>query len=232
MPIRNSREIPKVQARHRWAFNIKAGVDIESTLGLPNQVTNLAVLTSNGQALPTIGGSSGLGKLMDVGTIEQVDVGQSREVTQRFGFNADPTQPFQVAPHGSLFTLKLTRIALKVLPEVEASFEFFPSNLLMQQLPFVIEMIDSADGNPDNFIRHYAFGCWFVGKSARYDVNSREDTRLIEVADVKPGRVLTFDPSFAGNWKTQSASAALGIAFQAAQSNAAAANQLENFNLT
>jgi len=230
MPERKTREIPKTEARQRWAVELYAGLDLESTLGLPNQATDLAVLGTNGQAFPTLGGSSGLGKLLPVGTAESWDVGQSRNVTQRTGFNANPLQPFQTVPHGSVFTLKLSRVVLKKLPEVEASFQFFPSNLLLQQLPFVVEITDIGDGDPSTFIRHVIFGCWFTDSMVKYDLN-RDDTKLIQTASITPGRVITFDPSFAGGAVVQSASALAGIALQALQSNQTVNNLLEDFEL-
>jgi hypothetical protein len=232
MPIRTQLEIPKTESRHRWNFNIRAGLDLESTLGIPNQATELAAIGSEagigGSLTSTLGGLVGL---TEVGTVESVDIGQKRDVTQRIGFNSNPLQPFQTVPHGSIFTLKLSRVVLKKLPEVEASFQFLPSNLLLQQLPFVIEMVDAGDGDPSTFIRHIIYGCWFTESQVRYDVVSKDDTRLIQNATIIPGRVLTFDPSFAGSPAVQGISALSGIAFQAIQSNEAAKNLLEDFEL-
>ena len=231
MPIRREREIPKTEARHKWAIDIYAGVDLEATLGLPNQATDLAILASGGQAFPSLGGSAGLGKLLPVGTVEDLTVGQTRTVTQRMGFNANPLQPFQTVPHGSLFTLKLSRVVLKKLPEVEASFQFLPSNLLLQQLPFILDLTDVGDGDPSTFIRHIISGCWFTDTSVKYDVINKDDTKLIQTASITPGRVITFDPSFGGSPVVQTASVLAGIAFQALQSNQAASNLLEDYEL-
>jgi hypothetical protein len=232
MPERDSIEIPYTEARLKWAVNIRAGIDLESTLGLTNQATNMLQLAAAGLATPTVGVLGTLGGLQEVGTAEDIDLGNNRDVTQRIGFNSDPTQPFQVAPHGAIFTLQLSRIVLKVLPPVEASFNFFPSNLLFQQLPFVIELQDIADANPANFVTHYIYGCWFAGRKVRYSVSTKDDTRLIETATVIPGRVVTVDPSFAGGVAVQSAQQALGGLFNLSQSNQAAANVLENFQLS
>jgi hypothetical protein len=235
MPIRTQLEIPKTESRHRWNFNIRAGLDLESTLGIPNQATELAAIGSEIGIGGVVGSAfqnlSGLAGLTEVGTIESIDIGQKRDVTQRSGFNSNPLQPFQTVPHGSIFALKLSRVVLKKLPEVEASFQFLPSNLLLQQLPFVIEMVDAGDGDPSTFIRHLIYGCWFSDTNVRYDVVSKDDTRLIQGATIIPGRVLTFDPSFAGNPAIQGASALAGLAFQAIQSNEAAKNLLEDFEL-
>jgi hypothetical protein len=231
MPIRTDLEIPKTEARHRWAINILAGLDLESTLGLPNQATDLTVLGSNGDALPTLGGSAGLGKLLPVGTVESLDVGQSRAITQRIGFNANPLQPFQTVPHGALFTLKLSRVVLKKMPEVEASFQFLPSNLLLQQLPFVIDMTDVGDGDPSTFTRHLIFGCWFADSNVKYDVIDRDNTKLIQSVTIMCGRSITFDQSFAGSQDVQLKSAVTGVLFQAAQTNAATKNLLEDYEL-
>jgi hypothetical protein len=125
----------------------------------------------------------------------------------------------------------LSRVVLKKLPEVEASFQFLPSNLLLQQLPFVIDIDDIGDEDIENRVRHIIFGCWFTDSAVRYDVTSKDDTRLIQTATVRPGRVITFDPSFAGSPTTQLAGAAAGVLFQAIQSIPAAQNLLEDFEL-
>jgi len=233
MPIRKNLEIPKVEARHKWAIDIYAGLDLESTLGLPNQATDIAATFSGASALPTLGGSAGLGKLLPVGSVESIDIGQHRDVTQRVGFNGNPLQPFQTVPHGSIFSIKLSRVVLKKLPEVEASFQFLPSNLLLQQLPFVLQLTDVGDSSsdPTNHIKHVIFGCWFTDTAVRYDVTSKDDTKLIQSATITPGRVLTFDPSFAGSVAVQSGSLAAGLLFQIAQSNESVSNLLEDYEL-
>ncbi len=233
MPERKSPdlEIPKVEARHKWAATMYAGLDLESALGLPNQATDLAALGTSGAAFPSLGGSSGVGKLLEVGSIEKVELGQKREVTQRTGFNANPLQPFQTVPHGVLFSLRLSRVVLKKLPEVEATFQFLPSNLLLQQLPFVIELRDVGDGDPANFVRHIIYGCWFTESSVTYDVISKDDTKLIQSATIMPGRVITLDPSFAGSPSVQAGSSIGGSLFQALQANQQAQNLLEDFEL-
>ncbi len=226
MPARDSQqlEIPKVEARHKWGASIYAGLDLESTLGIPNQVADLA-------AFAGAGSTSGLSKLLEVGSVEGLDLGQRREATQRTGFNSNPLQPFQVAPHGSVFTLKLSRVVLKKLPEVEAAFQFLPSNLLLQQLPFVLDVRDVGDGDPSTLIRHVIYGCWFTDSGIKYDVLSRDDTKLIQNVSIMPGRVLTFDPSFGGSPTVQGGSAAAGLLFNLLQSNGAAQNLLEDFEL-
>jgi len=233
MPIRTKLEQPKTEGRQRWAITMLAGLDLEATLGIPPQVSDLAATTSEAFAAGASGNVAGLGTLKPVGTVQSLDLGQNRTITQRMGFNANPLQPFQTVPHGSLFTLKLSRVVLKKLPEVEASFQFLPSNLLLQQLPFVLDITDVGDiDDPSTYIRHVIYGCWFSDSAVKYDVTSTDDTRLIQSVTITPGRVLTFDPSFGGNPTVQAASAGLGAIFSTLQDSDSARNLLEDFELS
>jgi len=232
MPVRTKLAQPKTEGRQRWAITLLAGLDLESTLGIPNQISDLAATGAEAFRAGDAGNVAGLGTLKEVGTVQNLDLGQNRDITQRMGFNQNSLQPFQTVPHGSLFSLKLSRVILKKLPEVEASFQFLPSNLLLQQLPFVLDITDLGDiDDPSTYVRHVIYGCWFSESSVKYDVTSTDDTRLIQSVSIIPGRVLTFDPSFAGNPTVQAASIGVGALFSTLQSNNTVRNLLEDFEL-
>ena len=94
-------------------------------------------------------------------------------------------------------------------------------------------MQDIADANPANFVTHVIYGCWFVGRRVKYDTTSKGDTRLIEQVSVVPGRSDPLRPVRGGQPGGPGRTPRpLGILFQASQSNQAAANLLENFQLS
>ncbi len=226
MAVRNTPGAPRVGARQRWAASLKAGPDLEYLLGIPSGTTDLFA-----------GGAAASGKiaslvsaLKDVATVESVDFPQARGVKERYAFGINPLEPFQNVPQQVSRSLKMNRILLKKLPDVERIFSFGPANILNQQVPFLIQLLDNGDGTPETQIRHLLFGCWFQETSVRYDVVSKDDTRLIQTATIKVGRVITFDPSVAGSAGGLIGSTVLGALVS--QGGAATQTLLENFGLS
>lgn len=195
MAIRNQLQIPNSLARQRWAATIRVGIDLGDILGINSEleegVLAGAAATGNIQGL--------LATLKEAGTIDSVDFIQNRKIKERYALGKGSLNSFQNIPQQISNTLRLSRVVLKQLPEVEAAFNFLPSNLILQQFPFIIELRDIGDGTGNTDIRHFCFQCWFTDSTVKYDTVSRDDTRLIQNATVNVGSVLTFDNSFAGN---------------------------------
>ncbi len=189
MALQKVAEIPRSLARQRWAAKIRVGFDPDFLIGkaLPALVVGAAAVGQNQQILSS---------LIEVGTVEAVDFLQSGKARERFRLGE--LQSFQNIPQKISSTLRLSRVVLKAMPDAERTFNFLPSNLVLQQLPFVIELVD-VGGGADTRTTHYLFGCRFDESAVRYDVTSTHDTRLIQNATVTAGTVLTFDQSVAGN---------------------------------
>lgn len=199
MPVRNQLQIPKTMARQRWAVSLKAGIDLEDALGISPDAAEFALSAAAASGLL----SNALSSLADVGTVESLDFVQNRKIKERYALGRNSLNSFQNIPQQVSNTLRLSRVVLKQLPQVEAVFNFLPSNLILQQLPFIIEIRDHGDGTGNTDIRHLCFGCWFTDSTVRYDVTSKDDTRLIQSASVNVGSVLTFDQSNAGSATVQ-----------------------------
>ncbi len=195
MPIRNQLQIPNSLARQRWAATLRVGIDLGDILGINSEleegVLAGAAATGNIQGL--------LATLKEAGTIDSVDFIQNRKIKERYALGKGSLNSFQNIPQQVSNTLRLSRVVLKQLPEVEAAFNFLPSNLILQQFPFIIELRDVGDGTGNTDIRHFCFQCWFTDSTVKYDTVSRDDSRLIQNATVNVGSVLTFDNSFAGS---------------------------------
>jgi hypothetical protein len=226
MPVRPNAGLPKVGARQRWAVSLKAGPDLEYLLGIPSGATDLFAGGAAASGLL----SSVLSSLKDVGTVEDFQFPQARTIKERYAFGPNPLEPFQNVPQQITRSLRLTRVILKKLPEVESLFNFAPMNLLHQQIPFIIQILDIGDATPETSVRHLLFGCWFQESGVKYDVVTKDDTRLIQSTTVKVGRVLTFDPSAAGSAGGLIASTVLGALVSAG--GAEAQTLLENFGLS
>jgi len=207
MPIRDRLQIPNTAARQRWAATIKVGIDLEDVLGLSGDVADLAL--AGAAATGNLNGL--LATLKEAGTIESVDFIQNRKIKERYALGKNSLNSFQNIPQQVSNTLRLSRVVLKRIPEVEAAFNFLPSNLILQQLPFIIELRDVGDNSGETDIRHLCFQCWFTDSTVRYDTTSKDDTRLIQNATINVGSVLTFDQSFGGNPVVQAASALASI---------------------
>lgn len=184
-------ELPKTASRLKWAAKIKTGPDLSDILGFTQSATELTTAVAS-QLL--------VQQLVDVGSIESLEMTQSRALQERYAFGPNPHQPFQIVPLQVTVTLRLTKVMLKNLPLAEQLFSFAPSNLLNQQVPFIIYLNDVGAGDLGNTaVEHYLFGCWFADSVVKYDVTDRSDQRLIQNATVKATRLLTLDHSAAGN---------------------------------
>ena len=228
MPIRNAPGIPAVSARQRWAVSIEAGPDLEYLLGIPSGATDL--FTAGAAA--TASGSRIFSSLQNIGGVEDFDLPQDRVIRERYAFNGNPLEPFQTVGQQVSRTLRLSKVLLKTYAprSAEKLFSFGPNNILNQQFPFIIQIKDAGDGTPATLVRHLIFGCWFQNTSVKYGVTDREDTKLIQSATVKCGRMLTFDQTVAGSPGALATSTLLGAAVSAGGQGATVL--LQNFGLS
>lgn len=187
-------EITRTLTRQKWQAKIRAGIDPSQVLGLTPDVIDGAtafsqVVTNN---------------LKDIGAIETLDIVQTRTMVERLGFGPNPTQPFEVVPTSLTVALKATKAVLFNLSEAEAVFNFFPNNLLHQQLPFIIQVDlpglpaeGSTPASPP--VTHFFLGCWFINSNLRFSVTERDDQKLIQTCDIKCARMVTQDSSNASS---------------------------------
>jgi len=144
-----------------------------------------------------------------------LEIVQTRNMIERFGFGPNPLQPFEVVPIGVSVTLKLTKAVLFNLQDAEQTFNFYPNNILYQQLPFIIQVDapgkPAQDGSPASpHLTHYFLGCWFTNTSVRYSMTDKDDQRLIQTADVKCSRMITQDSSSASSTAANATAALFG----------------------
>lgn len=218
MPPFKRTEQPLVATRLRGAIKIKVGPDLTDILGLDPTAVDAAVASKAVDAA-----------LTEVGTIESLDFVQSREVRARYAFGPTPQQAFQVVPLNQKITLRASRVVLKSLQKAEAVFNFLPSNLIFQQIPFVIQIDDIGDpANPETRVTHILYGCWFTSSTVKYDVMDKNDQRLIQSVDITAARVFTLDGSNAGSTTAQIAKAS----FSGIQSVESAQPILEDYTFS
>lgn len=214
-------EIPSTLNRLKWQAKIRVGIDVTGVLGLTPEVTdgvvNFSQLVTN--------------NLKDVGSVESLEVVQTRTIIGRRGFGPNPLQDFEEVPIGIDVVLKLSKAVLFNLQDAEQIFNFAPNNLLYQQLPFILQVDAPGKNNPDGtpaspHLTHYFLGCWFTNTSVRYSATEKEDQRLIQAADVKCARMITQDGSLASS-TAANATAALFGGVLAYGDNQAAIDNLE-----
>jgi hypothetical protein len=198
-------EIPSTNNRLKWQAKIRVGIDVNGVLGLTPEVqdgvVNFSQLVTN--------------NLKDIGSVESLEVVQTRTMIERHGFGPNPLQAFEVVPTVIGVVLKMNKAVLFNLPEAESVFNFYPSNLLFQQLPFILQVDAPGKVNPDGtpaspHLTHYFLGCWFTNTSVRYSTTEKEDQRLIQTADVRCARMITQDGSAASSLVANAAASVVG----------------------
>lgn len=198
-------EIPSTVNRLKWQAKIRVGIDPSGILGLTPDVQDGVVNFTQAVA----------NNLVDVGSVESLEVLQIRTMVGRRAFGPNPLQDFEEVPVGIDVVLKLSKAVLFNMSEAESVFNFYPNNLLYQQLPFILQVDlpgrDGLNGSPASpHITHYFLGCWFTNTSVRYSSTEKDDQRLIQAADVKCARMITQDSSSASSTAANAASALIG----------------------
>jgi hypothetical protein len=209
MPARTTLEIPKTAARLKWAATIRVGLDLEDLLGV-----------SSNTASGILAGASAIGgldsitkKMVEVGSIETLDIKQNRQIRKRFALGRNSLSAFQTTPQAVNYDISITKAILKKFPEAEIAFNFAPQNLVFQQFPFILELRDAGAGTAETEIKHFITGCWFVDSNVRYDVTAKDDCKLIQSAKIECANMITFDPSNGGSPVVQAATAGLAALY-------------------
>lgn len=193
-------ELPQTLSRIKWSAKIRVSPDLSDVLGFPQSLT--AAVAATGSAINRTQFSS----LVDnnsqlVGAIESLELVQNRSLIERFSFNENSQEAFQVVPVQFTKTLRMSKALLRNLGVAEQSFNFYPNNLAFQQTPFIIHIHEPglAAQNGSGDIDHFFFNCWFADSVVKYDATDRDDVKLIQATTIKCGRMLTLDDSSAGS---------------------------------
>lgn len=185
-------EVPLTLSRLRWAIKLRVGLDTEDILGLAQSASDLTLSAFSELVTQN---------LQDVGSVEQLEVIQNKSLVERRVFGANPVQAFQIVPQSLSVTLRASKVALKIFQKPEKDLNFYPTNLVHQQMPFLIQATDI--GNPRDggasLTEHFFFGCWFADTRMKWDVVDKADQRLIQDATIKCARMFTLDQSNAGD---------------------------------
>ncbi len=192
---------PSTLAALKWAATIRAGID-------PEEFIPDALREAEGAAISAsmwAGGTDLFGMMKPVASVEEAILMQVRKNKKRIRLGN--LTAFQTVPQYIDYTLRLRRVVLRNLPEVEGFLNFLPNNLLFQQLPFIVQLQGMGNSRDSNSkVIHFCLGCWFGESSVKWDVVSRDDSKLIQDCSVDVTSVLTFDASIQGDPKVQFAS--------------------------
>ena len=207
----NRQELPSTLTRLKWQAKIRVGLDLTQVLGLTQADVSAVTSNTNTSQLLTA-------NMKTVGAIESLEPVQSRQLLDRFAFGPNPYQPIDVLPFGINVVLRMSKAVLFNLQDAEQIFNFYPSNLLLQQLPFVIQVdapqqTNQSGGPASPPLTHLFLGCWFAETSVRYSVTEKDDQRMLQAATVRCAQMITFDGSLAaGNASGVLAQTFAGIA--------------------
>jgi hypothetical protein len=141
--------------------------------------------------------------LIQVGSIHELDFVARRGNTRRYAFNKNCFVAFQVTPGPVTYDVTANRVMLKRFEPTEQLFNFLPSDLILQAMPFILRLYDAGDATPDTEVQRYIFGCWFRNSRVHYDATSRDDVKMIQSIEIDCGQVLTIDPSNGGQPSVQ-----------------------------
>ena len=185
-------EVPLTLSRLRWAIKLKVGLDVEDILGLAQSTSDLTFAAFTDLVTQN---------LQDVGDVEQLEVIQSKSLVERRVFGPNPVQASQIVPQSLSVTLRASKVALKIFQKPEKALNFYPTNLIHQQMPFLIQATDIGNprDNGESTTEHFFFGCWFADSRMKWDIVDKADQRLIHEATIKCARMFTLDQSNAGD---------------------------------
>lgn len=207
---------PVGNTRRKSSIQILAGPDITDILGLDagltTTLTTAGAGTSNLYGITQALGVKGLG-LTSIGTIEHLEVTQTRTIRLRYGFNSNPYEAYQSIPAQMKVSLRGDRVVLKKVQAAEELFSFLSPSLMFQKLPFIIQIEEIGDpGDPSTFVTRIFYGCWFDADAIKYGVSEshKEDQRLISNVSITAARMLVLNTSAAGTPGGQLSSSVAG----------------------
>lgn len=183
-------------SRLKWTAQIRVSPDTSDILGFP-QALNAAVALSGSSPSPSKFSALIASTSQLCGSIESIELTQNRGLIERFGFNDNSPEAFQVVPTQFTKTLRMTKTLVHALGIAEKVFSFAPNNLAFQQNPFIIHLREPGVSGGSG-IDYFFFNCWFSDSLVKYDVTEKDNVKLMQNTNIKFGRMLVLDDTDAG----------------------------------
>lgn len=137
-----------------------------------------------------------LGTSRPVGSIERIDISQTREIERIHSIGSYAFEPHRLVPKAIRTTLTLHKVVL-YKEDFLKSVGFNSYNLYYQQAPFIIRqtLIDPTDpsGNPDVIVY---FDCWVSHNPMTFDLTSSTGNLVKQAVEVQCGRVFVSSAQF------------------------------------
>lgn len=139
-----------------------------------------------------------LGTAKSLGSIEKLEVSQTRDIDRIYSLGSYAFEPYRVVPRAVKTSLNLSKIVL-YKEDFLKSVGFNSYNIYYQQAPFIIRqtLINPTDPDADPDVILF-FDCWIASNPFTFDLSSG-DNLVKQNVRVECGRVFSSGASFINN---------------------------------
>ena len=131
-----------------------------------------------------------MGTQKRLGSIEKLEVSQTREIDRIYGLGSYAFEPYRVVPKAIKTSLTLTKVVLYT-EDFLKSVGFNSYNIFYQQAPFIIRQVlidpNNLDKDPDVI---FYFDCWISSNPYTFDLSSDGNNLVKQEIKVECGRIL------------------------------------------
>lgn len=191
--------LPQTKGRLSQSCDIFAttggNVDITNTINSFLSTNDLQA-SSGMDPLAFIGAiAAQLGTSRQMGSIEKLEIAQTREVERIYGLGSYAYEPYRIVPKAVKTSLTLHKVVLYT-EDFLSSVGFNSYNLYYQQAPFIIRqtLLNPNKPNEDPDVIFY-FDCWVVGNPITFDLASNQNLVKQEIK-VECGRMFVASAQF------------------------------------
>ena len=141
-----------------------------------------------------------MGTQKKLGSVEKLEVSQTREIDRIYGLGSYAFEPYRVVPKAIKTSLTLTKIVLYT-EDFLKSVGFNSYNLFYQQAPFIIRQVlidpNNMDKDPDVV---FYFDCWISSNPYTFDLAAGGNNLVKQEIKVECGRILVSSASYLSQW--------------------------------
>ena len=139
-----------------------------------------------------------LGANQPIGSIDKIEISQTREVERIYSIGSYAFEPYRMVPKAVKTKLLLSSIVLN-RGDFLAAVGFSSWNLYYQQAPFIIRQELADPSNPDQALTVLYFDCWISSNPCTFDLSSATNNLVRQQIEVECGRVMASNSTYYGD---------------------------------
>ena len=139
-----------------------------------------------------------LGASKPIGSIEKIDISQTRDVERIYSIGSYAFEPYRMVPKSVKTKLTLSNVVLNS-GDFLSAVGFSSWNLYYQQAPFIIrqDLVNPRDQADVTAVLY--FDCWISNNPCTFDLTGTNNNLVRQQVEVECGRVMASNSTYIGN---------------------------------